>query len=29
MKRRGKVYTVIVENTKQDTLLPVIKRMYA
>ncbi|WP_165009912.1 IS1595 family transposase [Neisseria yangbaofengii] len=26
LKRNGKVYTVVVENTKQDTLLPVIKR---
>ena len=26
LKRHGKVYTVIVENTKQATLLPVIKR---
>lgn len=25
-KRHGKVYTIIVENTKQDTLLTVIKR---
>ena len=26
LKRYGKVYTIVVENTKQDTLLPVIKR---
>ncbi|KLT71956.1 transposase, partial [Neisseria arctica] len=26
LKRQGKVYTVVVKNTKQDTLLPVIKR---
>ncbi|QEY27032.1 IS1595 family transposase [Neisseria zalophi] len=26
LKRHGKVYTVVVENTKQSTLLPVIKR---
>ena len=26
LKRQGKVYTVIVEDTKQATLLPVIKR---
>ncbi|MFU2058869.1 IS1595 family transposase [Avibacterium volantium] len=26
LKREGKVYTVVVENTKTDTLLPVIKR---
>ena len=26
LKRHGKVYTVIVEDTKQATLLPVIKR---
>ncbi|MCW9697929.1 MULTISPECIES: IS1595 family transposase [unclassified Avibacterium] len=26
LKREGKVYTVIVENTKANTLLPVIKR---
>lgn len=26
LKRHGKVYTIVVENTKQDTLLPVIKR---
>ncbi len=29
LKRQGKVCTVVVGNTKQDTLLPVIKRMYA
>lgn len=26
LKREGKVYTVVVENTKADTLLPFIKR---
>lgn len=26
LKREGKVYTVVVENAKTDTLLPVIKR---
>ncbi|PSJ80798.1 IS1595 family transposase [Neisseria iguanae] len=26
LKRQGKVYTIVVENTKQDTLLPVIKK---
>ncbi|CAM3834037.1 IS1595 family transposase [Avibacterium endocarditidis] len=26
LKQEGKVYTVVVENTKTDTLLPVIKR---
>lgn len=26
LKRHGKVYTIVVENTKQDTSLPVIKR---
>ncbi len=26
LKRHGRVYTIVVENTKQDTLLPVIKR---
>lgn len=29
LKRGGKVYTVIVENTKSETLLPVIKRKIA
>ena len=26
LKRQGKVFTVVVENTKSETLLPVIKR---
>lgn len=26
LKRHGKVYTIVAENTKQDALLPVIKR---
>lgn len=26
LKRHGKIYILIVENTKQDTLLPVIRR---
>lgn len=26
LKRHGKVYTIVVENTRQDTLLTVIKR---
>ena len=26
LKRNGRVYTVVVDNTKSDTLIPVIKR---
>lgn len=29
LNRHGKVFTVVVENTKQDTLLPVIKKNHA
>ena len=29
LKRQGKVYTVVVDNTKTNTLLPVIKRKHA
>ena len=28
LKRQGKVYTVVVEDTKINTLLPVIKRKH-
>ena len=29
LKRQGKVYTVVVDDTKTNTLLPVIKRKHA
>ena len=29
LKRNGRVYTVVVDNAKSDTLMPVIKKNYA